>query len=454
MKRSLVNSTCIALMALMLLSTSASAKSWVDDASAKARVAAKVVKDDMILMRTEAAFKEVRVANAEIADVVVLTDKSFQVMGKTSGKTNVMLYDAQKRLVDIVDVTVGFDMAGLKKSLFETFPNDKIEVRNMAGGVYLSGDVATDSVARQAEKIAEAYAPKRVTNGLSIRDSHQVMLEVRFVEATRDAVKELGIGLLTQRAGDFAFQSGNALANANPLVSGVLPNGFAGVLQGGFGRATLDTSIEALEEKGIIRTLAEPNLVSMSGETASFLAGGEFPIPVPADDGQIGIEFRQFGVGLAFTPTVLDGGIINLKVAPEVSQLDNANAIRIGGTEVPALRVRRANTTIELRNSQSFAIAGLLQNDTSNRKTQTPWIGDVPVLGSLFRSTRYRKAETELVIIVTPRLVQPASDISELASPLDHLSVPGDMESFIGGALEGPVADSGGLSGTYGYVRE
>jgi len=444
MKRTLINSAFTALTAIALMSTSATAKSWVDNDSAKKRVAAKVVKDDMVLMRTEAAFKEVRVANAEIADVVVLTDKSFQVMGKTSGKTNVMLYDEQKRLVDIVDVTVGFDLVGLKKSLFETFPNDKIEVRNMAGGVYLSGDVATDAVARQAEKIAEAYAPKRVTNGLSIRDSHQVMLEVRFVEATRDAVKELGIGLLTQRAGDFAFQSGSTLAN--PVLSGVL--------QGGFGRATLDTSIEALEEKGIIRTLAEPNLVSMSGETASFLAGGEFPIPVPADDGQIGIEFRQFGVGLAFTPTVLDDGIINLKVAPEVSQLDNANAIRINGTEVPALRVRRANTTIELRNSQSFAIAGLLQNENSNRKTQTPWIGDVPVLGSLFRSTRYQKAETELVIIVTPRLVQPASDISELASPLDRLSVPGDFESFIGGVLEGPVADSGGLSGSYGYARE
>ena len=141
-------------------------------------------------------------------------------------------------------------------------------------------------------------------------------------------------------------------------------------------------------------------------------------------------------------------------MAPEVSQLDNANAIRINGTEVPALRVRRANTTIELRNSQSFAIAGLLQSENSNRESQTPWIGDVPVLGSLFRSSRYQKAETELVIIVTPRLVQPASDISELASPLDRLSVPGDMESFIGGTLEGPVADSGGLSGSYGYARE
>jgi len=444
MKRKLINSVGGAILAATLISGPAVAKSWVDNVSTKTRVAASVVKDDMVLMRTESAFKEVRVANADIADVVVLTDKSFQVMGKTRGKTNVMLYDAQKRLVDIVDITVGFDMAGLKKSLFETFPNDKIEVRNMADGVYLSGDVSNDSVARQVEKIAQAYAPDRVTNGLSIRDSHQVMLEVRFVEATRDAVKELGIGLLTQRAGDFGFQSATAVSN--PVLSGILT--------GGFGRTSLDASIEALEEKGIIRTLAEPNLVSMSGETASFLAGGEFPIPVQADLGQVTIEFRQFGVGLAFTPTVLDDGIINLKVAPEVSQLDNSNSVRVGGVEVPALRVRRANTTIELRNSQSFAIAGLLQNESSNRKTQTPWIGDIPILGSLFRSSRYQKSETELVIIVTPRLVQPASDISELASPLDRLSVPGEMESFIGGALEGPVADRGGLSGQYGYARE
>ena len=444
MKRDLINSVCLVFAAAALLTTPAAAKSWVDSSSTKARVAAKVIKDDMVLMRTESAFKEVRVANVEIADVVVITDKSFQVMGKARGKTNVMLYDANKRLVDIVDVTVGFDMAGLKKSLFETFPNDKIEVRNMAGGIYMSGKVATDSVSRQAEKIAQAYAPDNVTNGLSIRDSHQVMLEVRFVEATRDAVKELGIGLLTQQAGDFAFQNGSALSN--PVLSGVL----AGTL----GRASLDASIEALEEKGVIRTLAEPNLVSMSGETASFLAGGEFPIPVQADQGRVTIEFRQFGVGLAFTPTVLDDGIINLKVAPEVSQLDNTNSVRVGNIQVPALRVRRANTTIELRNSQSFAIAGLLQNETSNRKTQTPWIGDIPVLGSLFRSSRYQKAETELVIIVTPRLVQPVSDISELASPLDRLSLPGDMESFLGGALEGPVAEQGGLSGNYGYARE
>jgi len=175
----------------------------------------------------------------------------------------------------------------------------------------------------------------------------------------------------------------------------------------------------------------------MSGDTASFLAGGEFPIPVQSDEGQIAIEFRQFGVGLSFTPTVLDDGIINLKVAPEVSEIDPINGIRIAGVEVPSLRVRRANTTVELRNSQSFAIAGLLQNASSNNKVQTPWIADIPVIGSLFRSTRYQRAETELVIIVTPRLVQPVSDISQLATPLDYLNSPSEAELFLEGRLDG-----------------
>jgi len=162
-------------------------------------------------MRTDKAFKEVRVANADIADVVVLTDRSFHVLGKDSGKTNVMLYDTKNRLIDIIDITVGFDLAGLKRALYETLPKEKINVRPMAGGVYISGDVSTHEMADRAVKIAQAYAPSKVTNGLSVRDSHQVQLEVRFVEASRDIVKELGIGLLTQRAGDFAFQSGAGL---------------------------------------------------------------------------------------------------------------------------------------------------------------------------------------------------------------------------------------------------
>ncbi len=427
------------LGALLLPASAAQAKSWVDQAASGERTSTQVIKDDSIVMRTSTAFKEVRVANAKIADIVVLTDRSFQVLGKTAGKTNVMLYDANNRLVDIVDINVGFDLQGLKRALYETFPREAVQVRAMAGGVYLSGKVTNGNIAAQVEKVAQAYAPDKVTNGMSVRDSHQVMLEVRFVEASRDAAKELGIGVLTQKAGQFAFQS------AGGIVSGISPS-FGGVISGNRHNIALDARIEALEEDGVIRTLAEPNLVAMSGETASFLAGGEFPIPVPSGQGDIAIEFREFGVGLSFTPTVLDDGIINLKVAPEVSQLDTNNSVRIAGIEVPSLRVRRADTTVELRNDQSFAIAGLLQNTTNNTKIQTPWLGDVPILGALFRSSRYQKSETELMIIVTPRLVQPVSDISRLRSPIDTLTLPSDIEQFLGGMIEGrPAGEAAGL---------
>ena len=236
------------------------------------------------------------------------------------------------------------------------------------------------------------------------------------------------------------------------------------------GPTDIDVKINALEENGVIRTLAKPNLISMSGETASFLAGGEFPIPVAGQNGQIAITYRQFGVGLSFTPTVLDDGIINLKVSPEVSQLDPTGSVRVGGVEVPGLTVRRANTTVELRNSQSFAIAGLLQNTKTNRKSQVPWLGDIPVLGTLFRSARYKNNETELVIIVTPRLVQPVSDGNRLSTPLDSNYTPGEAGFFLGGQMDGkPLSSSptktqklkakpaktkasGRLSARYGHV--
>lgn len=435
----------LATILSLALAMPAEGKSWIEDMSGQ-RTATSVKIDDIIVMKTDKSFKEVRVANADIADVVVLTDRSFHVTGKRGGKTNVLLYDQDKQLIDIIDVTVGYDLVELKQSLFETLPGESVEVRPMGGGIYISGEVSSASASAQAEKIAQAYAPGRVTNGISINDSHQVMLEVRFVEASREAIKELGIGLLTQRSGDFGFQSGGG------LVSGNTPN-LAGALLGSIGSVSLDANIQALEEQGVIRTLAEPNLVSMSGDTASFLAGGEFPIPVAADKDTIGIEFREFGVGLSFTPTVLDDGIINLEVRPEVSQLDTTNAVKISGVEIPALRVRRADTTVELRNGQSFAIAGLLQNESSNSKSQVPWLGDVPVLGSLFRSSRYKKKETELVIIVTPRLVQPASDISDLATPLDYTKAPNELDMFLNGDLD-DTSPAGGFSSQYGHTLQ
>jgi len=423
--------------------TPAQAKSWIEDMS-DTRTATSVKIDDLIVMKSDKSFKEVRVANSDIADVVVLTDRSFHVIGKKGGKTNVLLYDQDKQLIDIINVSVGYDLAELKRSLYETLPGETVEVKPLGGGVYLSGEVSSAHVAGTAEKIAEAFAPGRVTNAISINDSHQVMLEVRFVEASRSAIKELGIGILTQRSGEFGFQTSSG------LVSGNVPS-LAGTLLGGIGSVSLDTNIQALEEQGVVRTLAEPNLVSMSGVSASFLAGGEFPIPVAADNDTIGIEFRQFGVGLSFTPTVLEDGIINLEVKPEVSQIDTTNAVRISGVEIPALRVRRADTTVELRNGQSFAIAGLLQNESSNSKNQVPWLGDVPILGSLFRSSRYKKKETELVIIVTPRLVKPAPDISDLASPLDYTKAPSELDLFLNGTLE-KTSDAGGLSAKYGHT--
>ncbi|NNC36974.1 MAG: type II and III secretion system protein family protein [Acidimicrobiales bacterium] len=459
-----IKSLGIAALIGIYLSSSpeALAKSWVETTHSSERVAADLVKDGTITLKSDQPFSEVNVANTKIADIVVLTDKSFHVMGKERGKTSVLVYDQQKRLMDVIDVTVNYDIQGLKKSLFEAFPNEEVEVRRLASKVYLSGDVSTAAIAEQAEKIAQAYAGESVTNGLSIRDSHQVMLEVRFIEASRSAIKELGLGILAQQAGEFTYLSGAGTVSGTSVGTAVLSELI--------GPTSIDVQIDALEEKGVIRTLAEPNLVSMSGESASFLAGGEFPIPVNGNDGEVTITYRQFGVGLAFTPTVLDDGIINLKVSPEVSQLDQNNAVRVGDVQVPALSVRRADTTVELRNSQSFAIAGLLQNTQSNNNVQVPWLGDIPILGSLFRSSSYRNNETELVIVVTPKLVQPVSDISQIRTPLDNVTTPSEINQFLNGKLEGPTTGSysssgpgfsaqpakteaqGGLSASYGHV--
>ena len=433
-----LRSLLISTIGLCIISTSAQARSWVD--KAEDRVVTNVILEDTIVMRSDTVFREVRVANADVADVVILTNKTFQVLGKKSGRTNVMLYDGDNRLVDIIDVRVGFNVAELRHTLHESFPGETIKVKEIAGGLYVSGDVRNSNTAERIIKIAQAYAPKKVTNGLSVRDSHQVMLEVRFVEATRDAIKNLGVGLLVQQGNNFvgASQSNLFPQSGDPLAT--LANaGLAATGFGTIGSTAINAKIDALEEDGVIRTLAEPNLVAMSGDTASFLAGGEFPIPIAQDEGQISITFRQFGVSLAFTPTVLDDGIINLKVSPEVSQIDTANAVSVGGVSVPGLRVRRADTTVELRNSQSFAIAGLLENNVSNNKAQVPWLGDVPVLGSLFRSSQYQKSETELVIIVTPRLVQPARDIRDLATPFDYSKPPSESNFFLNGELDGQL---------------
>jgi pilus assembly protein CpaC len=320
-----------------------------------------------------------------------------------------------------------------------------------------------------------------VVNAMNVAGPQQVMLEVRFLEVARSAGRELGVNLYAGNGN--LTQVGNSgtagrplasspqgvplLATAGGLLSGAAPFGnlLTNVLKLNNG-TSVDLLVQALETKGLVRRLAEPNLMALSGESARFLAGGEFPVPVPSTTGgggangfpTVGIEFKKFGVELGFVPTVLSRGVINLRVEPSVSELDFANAVTIQGTVVPALTSRNARTTVELRDGQSFAIAGLLQTRNSEDVSQLPWIGSVPVLGALFRSASYQQKETDLVIIVTPRLVAPAVPGQTLASPLDSRLPANDVDFFLNGQMEVKkryndyVNSGGGLNGPYGHI--
>jgi pilus assembly protein CpaC len=282
------------------------------------------------------------------------------------------------------------------------------------------------------------------------------MLEVRFVEADRTASRALGVNaaVVGNRAAGFTGvetfsndQDGNIIHDlAGGLVSNSVPFGaLAGRILAG--NTSADIFVKALEERGLARRLAEPNLVALSGDTASFLAGGEFPFPVSSENDKISVEFKKFGIGLAFTPTVLNDGQINLKIEPEVSELDPTTSIQVNGTEIPSLVVRRASTTVELRDGQSFAIAGLLQSKHFKNHRQLPCIGDVPVLGALLRSAAWQKKETDLIIIVTPRLVQPRAPGQKMATPLDKRLPGNDEDFFLRGKQEVEVRQDDSFTG-------
>ena len=288
----------------------------------------------------------------------------------------------------------------------------------------------------RALAIAERYAPKEVQSAMDVASAQQVQVEVRMIEASRNALKDVGFDL-SIRADNFRLKSGVGLLGGQPQQTAV-------AIGAGFGGVSLDAGIRALEQKGVLRTLAQPNLIAMSGEEASFLAGGEFPYPIPQADGQIAIEFKPFGVKLNITPTVGDNGQIKLKVSPEVSQLDNRQKIRLRGFDLPSLTVRRASTQVELKDGQSFAIAGLFSQDYINNISQVPGASNLPVLGALFRSASWKRQETELVIIVTPRLSSPTDDINTLPNPLANGDEPSAIDVILNGiANRQPFASPG-----------
>jgi pilus assembly protein CpaC len=402
-------------------------------------------------VRTDLSFTDVTVGDPEIADVNVLTDKALSILGRKSGTTRVTAYGEGKKLIGMFDVEVSYDTSMLSAEITRRFSHAGIRVATANGKILLTGTSPDAVTLDQALSVAKQFGPD-VINSVSVDSPQQVMLEVRFIEASRQASREFGVQWNV-------FGSSGGANIGNRLPGGVLPHsnrngvvggGFpaAGVLSGSapFGVAvarfiaggiTTDAFINALEEQGLARSLAEPNLTALSGDTASFLAGGEYPIPVAGSLGSVTVEFKRYGVGLAFTPTVLKGGLINLKVVPEVSQFDPNHAVSLGnGLSVPALTVRRADTTVELRDGQSFVIGGLLQNTSTAAQEQLPWLGDVPILGALFSSKSYQKSETDLAIIVTPRLVRPARPGDVVKTPLDKTLPANDVDFFLMGKSE------------------
>lgn len=411
-----------------------------------------------VVVESDVFFAEVSVANPAIADIATLSERSIYILGRAPGRTSMTLLSADGTLIANVDLQVVPDVAELRERLREILRGEQIEVRPANDGIVLSGTVSSGRVVDRAMELAERYAPGRVSNLMLVGGSQQVMLQVRFAEMNRTIRQELGISMTGTSVGN----GGNVAAvNSGNIVEfpiGIIPPQGAAAL--GFVGANFSFNIllEALESEGLVRTLAEPNLSALSGKTAYFLAGGEFPVPVRDDDGDITIEFKPFGIELEFTPTVVDSDIINLALSTTVSSIDAG----IPGTgAVPGLRTREAATTVEMRDGESFAIAGLLQDDFRDTIGQVPWLGDLPILGVLFRSTSYQREQSELVVIVTAHLVQPVRG-EALALPTDRVTIPSERELFLHGRLSGgPRAGSAAadvarqdFSGSYGYVMD
>jgi len=451
-------------------------------------------------------FKTATIASTAIADVTPLTDRSLYIQGKSIGTTNITVFDETMALAAVIDLEVSIDTISLQRKIRASTGASGISVSASGNEVVLTG-MARDAVAAdQSVSLARSMLTQGqiLVNAMSVAPSQQVMLKVRFLEASRAAERDLGINLFgTNHSGTRGFSSGNGvpfigsgnttttttnssgaggagnasvtqsasgtggisvIKSAGALISpsGGLPFGvvLANLVNNGTG--SLDIMISALETKGLVRRLAEPNLVALSGDTAKFLAGGQFPVPTVATTTTSGatptFQFVQFGVSLSFVPTVLRAGLINLRIAPEVSELDFSNAVTISGTTIPSLLTRNAQTTVELRDGQSFAIAGLLQERNVRAADQVPWIGNVPVLGTLFRSSAYQNSESDLVIIVTPHLVKPATPTDQLATPFDQRLPSNDIDFFLNGQTEVPkeyldyVTSGGGLQGPYGAI--
>ncbi|MCJ2039278.1 type II and III secretion system protein family protein [Methylobacterium sp. J-059] len=470
---------CLAAVALMVSAPAAAQVRAVPRSGGNAVLSRlKLTVNKSQTIKVDSAFADVLVGSSEIADVVPISDRTIYLLGKKTGTTNVSLIDAEKRLVGLLDIEVRPDVEAITSQVRQSTGQGSLTVGSQGDRLILGG-VASDGPAVDR---AMQVAPPGTINLTRVKSPQQVMLKVRFVEVNRTAGREIGArfefgGPRTLAAvGNFGGLN-QATSTQNPgtgLLSGLVGTAVSAATTGGvpfgtlvqsFGGSSrqLDVFISALETRGLLRRLAEPNLIAQSGERAEFLAGGEIPIPIANQtfngSPQITVSYKEFGVRLAFTPTVLRNGQINLQLEPEVSQIDPTLAVGVGGgVSVPGLTKRRARTSVELRDGQSFAIAGLLQTQSTRTIEQLPWLGSVPVLGALFRSPSFQDSETELVVIVTPALVNPAKPGQVLASPLDTTLPANDVDLFVNGKMEIArdtrtfVTSRGGAIGPHGHI--
>ncbi|WP_336985678.1 type II and III secretion system protein family protein [Altererythrobacter aquiaggeris] len=406
------------------------------------------------VVSTDRVIKRAMVGNPDIADIVPITDRSIYVLGKAMGTTSLTLYDGGGRVIVIMDIAVGPDVLAFRDQADRLIPGNQIEAHISGESMVLTGLASDAGAIDRAVQLARTYAGDNVVNMVGLSASQQVMLEVKFAEVRREIGEDIGVrGFVNSDGGSFGGVSGPGstltpgIDGTALLRAGSVANSF-GIIGGTFRALGLnfESYLNALESKGFAKTLAEPTLVALSGETASFLAGGEFPIPVVqsgstgGDDngGRVSVEFKPFGVSLGFTPTVLGDKTINLKVEPEVSSIDPAASVQINGLSIPGLQTRRASTTLELRDGESFAIAGLIQQDFQTTINQVPLLGSIPILGSLFRSTEFQQGETELLIIVTPRLVAPIRP-DQVRLPTDRVRDPTILGAVLTGESYDPV---------------
>jgi pilus assembly protein CpaC len=417
------------------------------------------------LVRLDSPAAAVFVANPNIADVAIKSPRLVYVFGKAPGETTLYAVDENEDVLINASLAVTHNLSRLENTLRSLLPSATVNVQSVDGGIVLDGYVSTAVESADANMVAARFVgeSETVINRLRVTEANQVNLRVRVAEVSRQLLRQLGFNWAAALNGsDIAFGVvTKAFPGSEALLGSTLQPAdkyFGSISAGDF---DLNALIDALAEDNLVSLLAEPNLTALSGETASFLAGGEFPVPISQDSGDdsstITVEFKNFGVSLAFTPTVLSSSRISMRVRPEVSALSDQGAVQLGNFVIPALSVRRAETTVELGSGQSFAIAGLIQNNGTLNATKVPGLGDIPILGELFRSDSFQREETELVIIVTPYVVQPVA-APLMAAPTDATTgVEGSVRitSGIASPVPGPTASAdGGLVGPVGFVLE